>query len=312
MQDHSTKSSITLPGTPDVEPLRLASGLQEFAADYDLLLCDVWGVLHNGVAYYEKAINALKCFRDAGGSVVLLTNAPRPQSKVARMLDGLGVPAQAYDGIVTSGDVTARMILARNGEPVGHIGPDYDAAIFSEAERLSGRPVARVEVEEASYVVCTGLFDAERESPADYEARFVALKQRGLDFICANPDIVVEVGETLYYCAGVLAELYEKMGGTVIQAGKPHSPIYDRALALATEIRGKAIDRRRVLAIGDGLNTDIRGAANQAIEALFITSGIHRADLHDATGEIDMAVLQRFILASGLRPPKATLAELAW
>jgi HAD superfamily hydrolase (TIGR01459 family) len=312
MQDHSTKSSISLPGRPNVEPPRLASGLRQFAADYDLILCDVWGVVHNGVAYYEKAVDALERFRDTGGSVVLLTNAPRPQSKVARMLDGLGVPPQAYDGIVTSGDVTAGMILARNGEPVGHIGPDYDAAIFSEAERLGGRPISRADVKEASYVVCTGLFDAERETPADYETRFIALKQRGLDFICANPDIVVEVGGTLYYCAGALAELYETMGGTVIQAGKPYPLIYDRALALATQIRDKAVDRRRVLAIGDGLNTDIRGAANQAIDALFITSGIHRADLHGTTGGIDMAALQRFILASGIRPPKAALAELTW
>jgi HAD superfamily hydrolase (TIGR01459 family) len=312
MQDPSLKTAIISPKSQKSETPKLVAGLGAFASDYDILLCDVWGVIHNGVTYFKKATDALIRFRDMGGSVVLLTNAPRPQSKVIRLLDGLGVPREAYDSVVTSGDVTAAMIVARGTAPLAHIGPDYDASVFAEAERLGGRSVPRVAIGKASYVVCTGLFDAECETPADYDVRLAAMKERGLDFICANPDIVVEIGETLYHCAGALAQRYATIGGAVIQAGKPHPPIYQRALAVAAEIRSRAIDRRRVLAIGDGLNTDIRGAASEAFDAFFVTSGIHRAELQGDTGEIDVAALRRLLETNGVAAPKAALAELAW
>ncbi len=286
-------------------------GLGELAPNYDVLLCDVWGVVHNGVAYFEKAIDALSRFRDKGGSVILITNAPRPKAKIVRSLDRLRVPHDAYDDIVTSGDVTTAMIVARGSEPLAHIGPAVDESVFAEAEQIGGRPIPRVAIEAASYVVCTGLFDAEHEAPADYEARLARMKDRGLDFICANPDIVVELGNSLYYCAGALAELYEAMGGYVIHAGKPHLPIYERALALAAGVRGKAFDHRRVLAIGDGINTDIKGGANQGIDALFVTSGIHRQDLQGEAGIIDLAALQRLLESHGVAP-KAVLGALVW
>lgn len=290
---------------------RFIQGLSELAPDYDVLLCDVWGVIHNGVAHFGRAVEALMRFRDAGGRVVLITNAPRPQAKIVALLDRLSVPREAYDGIVSSGDVTVAMIVARADEPLAHIGPSYDELVFAEAERQAGRAIRRVPLDEAAYVVCTGLLDAEQETPADYQVRLESMRQRGLDFICANPDIVVEVGETLYYCAGALAELYAGMGGRVVQAGKPYLPIYERALAVAAGKRGEAVDRRRVLAIGDGLMTDIKGGANSGIDALFITSGIHRPELHGETGAIDVAALDRLVTTHGVRP-KAVLGELAW
>jgi HAD superfamily hydrolase (TIGR01459 family) len=303
MHDNPAKTEIFSPN--------FASGLAALAPDYDVLLCDVWGVVHNGVAFFEKSVDALIRFRDTGGVVILITNAPRPKSKVVRMLDRLAVPQNAYDGVVTSGDVAAAMIVARGSAPFAHIGPAFDESVFAAAAEIGGHAVPRVAIEQASYVVCTGLFDAEGEAPADYEGRLALMKDRGLDFICANPDIVVELGTSLYYCAGALAELYEGMGGKVIHAGKPHLPIYERALAVAAGIKGKALDRRRVLAIGDGINTDIKGGANQGIDTLLVTSGIHRQDLQGDTGVIDAAALRRLCETHGVAP-KAVLSQLVW
>jgi HAD superfamily hydrolase (TIGR01459 family) len=292
-------------------PPRHLRGLSEIASDYDVLLCDVWGVIHNGVARFEKAVDAAIRFRDQGGQVVLITNAPRPRAKIVNMLDRLAVPREAYDGIVSSGDVTVAMIVARGGAPLAHIGPSFDESLFVAAEELRGQPLVRVPIEEASYVVCTGLKDYDRDKPADYEAQLRAMKARGLDFICANPDLVVEVGKTLYYCAGALAELYEAMGGTVVQAGKPYAPIYERAIALAAEARGSAIGRGRVLAIGDGINTDIKGGMKNRLDTLFVTSGIHRPQLQGVDGVIDRSELQKLCETSGVEP-LAVLSELVW
>lgn len=307
MHDHpaatQSETQIILP--------RFVAGLAELAPDYDIVLCDVWGVVHNGVAYFEKAIDALIRFRDNGGAVVLITNAPRPKAKIIRMLDRLKVPHEAYDGVVTSGDVTVAMIVARGDEPLAHIGPSLDESVFEEAEQIGGQAIPRVAIEAASYIVCTGLVDARSETPAEYETRLALMQSRGLDFICANPDIVVELGTSLYYCAGALAERYAAMGGHVIHAGKPHVPIYERALALAASLRGVATDPARVLAIGDGLHTDIKGGANRGIDTLFVTSGIHRPELKNAAGGIDADALRRLFALHAV-VPAAVLSELAW
>jgi HAD superfamily hydrolase (TIGR01459 family) len=303
MHDHPTKTEIFSPN--------FASGLAALAPDYDVLLCDVWGVVHNGVAFFEKSVDALIRFRVKGGVVVLVTNAPRPKSKVVRMLDRLAVPQNGYDGVVTSGDVAVAMIAARGTAPFAHIGPAFDESVFAAAAEIGGHTARRVSLEEASYVVCTGLFDAESETPANYRSRLASMKERDLDFICANPDIVVELGTSLYYCAGALAELYEGMGGKVIHAGKPHLPIYERALAVAADVKGHAFDRRRVLAIGDGLNTDIKGGANQSIDTLFVTSGIHRSDLQGDAGVLNIAALRRLCDAHGVAPT-AVMSQLVW
>ncbi len=292
-------------------PPRFVHGVGEMAQHYDVILCDVWGVVHNGVTHFSNATDALSRFRDKGGTVILLTNAPRPRQRVAAFLDGLGVPHAAYDGIVTSGDVTVSLILERGDLPLAHIGPAQDVSLFAEAERLAGKPLRLTPIEEAAYVVCIGLNDAERETPADYEPRLRLVRVRDLEFICANPDIVVEVGERLVYCAGALAEAYMEMGGKVTQAGKPYPAIYERALALAAQLRGGKLDRSRILAIGDSAQTDIKGAQDQGLATLFVTSGIHRAELHRESAALDAAALRQFVEGTGVAP-MAAIAEFVW
>jgi HAD superfamily hydrolase (TIGR01459 family) len=288
-------------------------GLREIASNYDVILCDVWGVIHNGVAHFPEATDALRRFRAAGGTVILITNAPRPGRKVIEFLDALEVPRAAYDALVSSGDVTASLICARGDLPVAHIGPVQDRSLFAAAQELCGRPVRFSGLDEAAYVVCTGLFDPDTETPADYAGRFDLMRRRGLDFICANPDIVVEVGDRLVYCAGALAEAYAADGGTVIQAGKPYPAIYAVALDEAARFTGKIIDRSRVLAIGDAMRTDIKGAQDQSLAALFVTSGIHRAELHSGprASNLDAAAFRQFLEAEGFGPT-AAITHLVW
>ena len=235
------------PRTESVSPApRLLGGLRDIAQDYDVILCDVWGVIHNGAAYFPKAVDALSRFRAKGGTVVLITNAPRPRGHVVDFLDSLGVPGTAYDGLVSSGDITVSLIVARGDQSLVHIGPMGDRSLFAAAEDLSGRAVRFAGFEEAGFVVCTGFFDPDRETLDDYSSRLDLMRRRDLDFICANPDIVVEVGDTLVYCAGALAEAYAARGGRVIQAGKPYPPIYARALAEASALSSKEINLSRV------------------------------------------------------------------
>jgi HAD superfamily hydrolase (TIGR01459 family) len=292
-------------------PARFLDRLSEIAAQYDLIFCDVWGVVHNGEVYYRNATDALARFRARGGTVILLTNAPRPRRRVISFLDGLGVPHDAYDGLVTAGDVTVSLILARGDLPLAHIGPANDISLFAEAEALAGRPLHVLPFEDAAYVVCIGLDDAEHETPADYESRLAAMRARDVEFICANPDIVVEMGDKLVYCAGALAQSYAAMGGRVVQAGKPYRQIYERGLALAADLRGAETVRSRVLGIGDSAQTDIRGAQEQGFATLFVTSGIHRAELHPQGAALDAAAFRQFVEGTGIAPT-AAIAELVW
>lgn len=292
----------------------LLTGLSEIADNYDVILCDVWGVIHNGVSSFAKATDALTTFRRRGGKVVLITNAPRPSEKVRAFLDQLSVPRESNDQIVSSGDVTVSLILERDGQTLAHIGPAQDRSLFEVAQRQSGRKLHFAPLAEADFVVCTGLDDADRESPADYRPRLDLMGRRALTMICANPDIVVEVGGTLVYCAGALAEAYAAIGGPVIQAGKPYPPIYHRALAEAAQALGvapAALDKKRVLAIGDAMHTDIKGAHGMGLATLFVTSGIHRAELQAETPERAAAAFHQFFEDTGFRPSFAT-AELVW
>jgi HAD superfamily hydrolase (TIGR01459 family) len=274
--------------------VRQISGLGEISDRYDAILCDIWGVLHNGVASFAPASEALASFRRRGGVVVLITNAPRPSPPVHRQALRLGVPPEAFDAIVTSGDVTIGLMEEQAGDRVLHIGPGRDLALFDAAtEAGDGRP-RLVSLADAQYALCTGLRNDETETLDDYEPELRAMAGRRMTMICANPDIVIHRGETLIHCAGALARRYEELGGPVIYAGKPHAAIYDHSLALAERARGAAIDRRRVLAIGDGMKTDIAGATRAGLDALFVTRGIHRS-LHGETPEspADPLELQR-------------------
>ena len=213
-------------------------GLASLANRYDAILCDVWGVLIDGAAHFPRAAAALKTFRAQGGSVALITNASRPSEEVRGQLRRLGVPDDCYDDLVSAGELTLREIVARKGQACCHLGPPRDRGLFETAGRLLGAPLRLVEPEAADYVVCTGLVDEDHETPEDYDARLHLLRDRALPMLCANPDIVVGVGDRLYWCAGALAQRYEAMGGETHMFGKPHPPIYRAALQRLTELHG--------------------------------------------------------------------------
>src|SRR5947209_717181 len=290
------------------------SGLGEIADRYDVILCDVWGVVHDGMQHYPDAVGALARFRERGGTVVLITNAPRPASGIERMLRRLDVPQNAYDAIVSSGDVTVSLMLERGDKRVHHVGPPRDNSLFREVAERSRRPDPRVAFEAADYVVCTGLLDDLHDTLEDYDPLLRRMHERQMEFICANPDIVVHSGERLIYCAGAIAERYAARGGPVIQAGKPYPEIYRRAIAAASNARSGA-GKPRVLAIGDGLATDLKGAIDAGIDMLFVSSGIHRDRLHaeDRSGiPLDPDTLSELLDEYGVKPPMGTIAMLTW
>jgi HAD superfamily hydrolase (TIGR01459 family) len=289
----------------------LIAGLSAIAANYDVVLSDIWGVVHNGRESFAAATDALARFRRQGGTVVLITNAPRPNAPIRAQLAHLKVPLDAYDDIVTSGDVTIGLIVARGAAPVHHIGPQRDLSLFAAAAESSGAaPPPLVSLDEADYVLCTGLFDDEHEVPSDYDAAFATMLKRKLPLICANPDLVVQRGDDLIYCAGALAQRYEEMGGEAIYAGKPHPPIYAQALGLATALRGRSAPDARILAIGDAMHTDVAGAVKRGIDILFVTAGIHGEELQ-GEGPMAAAALEQFSTRHGLWP-KAAMRDLVW
>ncbi|WLR93388.1 TIGR01459 family HAD-type hydrolase [Shinella zoogloeoides] len=274
----------------------MAQRIQSFrdiASHYDVVLCDVWGVLHNGVEAFSAASEALAEARAAGLTVVLITNSPRPHPGVKVQIRGLGVTDDAYDRIVTSGDVT-RALIEDAPKRVYFIGADKDHPL------LDGLGVEQAGLEAADVVVCAGLRDDEVESIEDYRAELTALAARDLPFICANPDLVVERGHRLIPCAGALAQLYEVLGGTTRIAGKPYRPIYEKSLAEAREMRG-AFDLSRVIAIGDGMPTDVRGAEGFGLDVLYISGGIHAQHYVEA-GRTDEAKLAAFLAEENAHP----------
>jgi HAD superfamily hydrolase (TIGR01459 family) len=279
----------------------LVTGVAALAARYPIWFCDIWGVLHNGVVAFAPAVDALTRFRAGGGHVVLLTNAPRPHDDVARQVASLGITPAAYDAIVTSGDVTRALIAGYAGQGLHHIGPEKDRSLFA------GLDVRLVPEADAVAAVCTGLVDDTNETPAAYSAELARLVARDLPMICANPDIVIERGNELCYCAGAIGEAYEAIGGEVAYAGKPHQPIYHEAMLRAGTILGRAPGLHDVLAIGDGMNTDILGAHKFGIDMVFVASGIHL----DAGESLNAASLTRLFAARPERPV-AAIAQLAW
>jgi HAD superfamily hydrolase (TIGR01459 family) len=274
------------------------------AVQYDAVLSDVWGVIHNGVAATATACDALIRFRQQGGTVILITNAPRPGEVVLRFLDKLAVPRDAYDGIVSSGDVTRAVMARRPDKAVFHIGPERDLPIFD------GLGLRFVALEQADYVVCTGLANDEVETPESYRDMLNAVRSRGLFMLCGNPDLVVERGDKLIYCAGALADLYAELGGEVLYAGKPHRPIYDLALERIAGLRGGTPALPRVLAIGDSVRTDLKGASDRGIDCLFVTAGIHAEELGDRHAP-SLAALTKMFADAGVAP-KAVTQKLVW
>jgi len=276
----------------------------QLAPDYDALLCDVWGVVHNGIAAFPESCDALMRMRARGGTVVLITNSPRPSEQVTRQLGRLHVPPETYDAIVSSGDVTRGVIKERHGQSLFHMGPERDNSIFT------GINVRFAPLESADYVVCSGLDDDDVETPDDYRGRLEAMLKRRLFMVCGNPDVVVERGDRLVYCAGAIADLYQTMGGEVLYAGKPYRPIYDMALAKAEAAAGRKIALDKVLAVGDSVRTDLKGAHTLGVDFLFVTSGIHAEEL-GGRERPDAAALNATFAAAG-EMPKAVMRQLVW
>lgn len=287
--------SLELPVT---RPLQ---GFADIAADFDLCLCDIWGVVHNGVAAHPDAVTALVAMRRRGITVVLVTNAPRPAAEIQRQLAGLDVPREAWDAIVTSGDVCRGLIRARAGQPLFMLGPDRDLPL------IAGLEAPRVAPDAARYVLCTGLFDDETETPASYADLLAGFAARGLTLICANPDLVVDRGGRIVPCAGSVALAYEQMGGHAVYAGKPHAPIYEAAFSLGQAHRGTDIARGRICAVGDAIRTDIAGANAFGATSVMVMAGIHAQDLLEASWDA-----RHGWFANQSHAPHYAMPHLAW
>jgi HAD superfamily hydrolase (TIGR01459 family) len=264
----------------------IISGLSQIVAAYDALVCDVWGVIHNGVAAFPGAGDALASFRQSRGPVILLTNAPRPWQVVSKQLAHFGVAAECYDAIVTSGDLTREEIAGRaraHGGPLPslYIGPDRDLGIFDEDT------VVRAELDQAAAIICTGPYKDDVETPEEYRGLLTRAAARKLPFICANPDLVVQRGDRIIYCAGSLAQLYEQLGGEVWYAGKPHLPVYGQVDRAAAQAAGRPVPRARMLMAGDGLKTDVLGANRAGLPVLLVTGGIHAMEFGDTPSTPD-------------------------
>lgn len=284
----------------------LPSGLADLADRYDVLLSDVWGVIHNGLESFPDACAALARFRAEKGPVVLISNSPRPASDVVAQLDALKVPREAWTAFITSGDAT-RVLLGQKAAlgAAWRIGPDRDMPLYE------GLGLTFAEPDEAAFIAVTGPYDDEVETPEDYRDRFAGPAARGLPMICANPDRVVQRGDRLIYCGGALADLYADMGGQVLMAGKPYAPIYDLCLAEASRLLGRHVDPRRVLCIGDGVHTDVQGAEQQGLDCLFIAKGIHGDAAMGPDGQLSAAGVDALLAAEGVKAGYA-MADLVW
>ena len=275
---------------------RIIDNLAEVAHSYDALFVDLWGCLHNGVEPFADAVNALRAYKAQGGKVLLLTNSPRPRSSVIRQLARIGVPTDIYDEIASSGDA-AQIAMAAGvvGRKVYHLGPERDLSFFTDEN--GPIDIERVPLSEAEGIVCTGLFDDLIETPDDYRLTILDAKNRGLKLLCANPDILVDLGDKRIFCSGAIAQAYTEAGGTSLYFGKPHSPIYELAYTRLSAIAGRRIDTDRILCIGDGINTDIRGGVAEDLDTLFITGGLAAIEISESNGTPNGTPMDSSILA---------------
>jgi HAD superfamily hydrolase (TIGR01459 family) len=291
--------------SPSITPVPLIDGFSERAWAYDVILCDIWGVLHNGVAAYAAASDALTRFRSQGGCVILVSNAPRPGPDVVQLLDRFGVTRSAYDGIVTSGDVARTKLSDGTWKRFYWLGPERDGGLFT------GLPIQSTTLEDSDVIVCTGLFDDATETPDDYRDFVTQARALQRPMLCANPDLVVERGGELIYCAGAIAALYEEHGGDVLYTGKPYQPIYDAALIVASSLTKRAPDLKRTLMIGDAIRTDVAGATKLGCDSLFVLRGIHTEELGLHEGSLVDGSFAALIEKSGYRPT-AAIDRLVW
>jgi HAD superfamily hydrolase (TIGR01459 family) len=272
---------------------QILASIDDIASKYDAVLCDVWGVLHNGRAPYAGAVSALQRLRAAGKIVILLTNVPKPRWSIPPQLDRIGAPRDAWDAIVTSGDAIRAELQARAPGPMFRIGPaGYDKPLW-EGLGLVEAPLAQ-----ARFIGISGL-NRDDETPADYAAMLHEAKARDLELLCANPDIVVQFGDRMIWCAGAVARDYEAMGGRVVMAGKPYPPIYDLAFKELAALAQRPIDTSRIIAVGDGLPTDIAGANAQGLDCVFIAAGMHGQALW-SDGKLDARKVEAALSEEGV------------
>ncbi|HMK41384.1 MAG TPA: TIGR01459 family HAD-type hydrolase [Methyloceanibacter sp.] len=294
--------TLTAPEIPVI------ASVKDLGSGYSAWLVDIWGVMHNGHRAFAPAVDATRSFREQGGMVVFLSNSPRPSPGVQEQLSRLGVPPSSYDATVTSGDLTRHELRKHKHPHVFHLGPERDLPIFA------GLDLTLVSKDKAELIVCSGLFDDETETPEDYAGLLKELAAKKLPMICANPDHLVERGDKLVYCAGALAAIYEQMGGNVVYAGKPHAPIYELAQETIAGVAGRAVTKDEMLAIGDGVHTDVAGAAGFGIDSVFVASGLHAPA--NSGGEAGAEALDRAHLAelfgAAKRRPLAAMRALAW
>jgi len=262
---------------------QIVKTLSEISAQYDALFVDLWGCVHNGVKALPEAVAALQEYRKGGGKVILVTNAPRPFESVERQLVRFEVPDDSWDAIATSGD-SARSAMFRGavGSKVWFIGQPHDQSFFAPLDLIDDPvEIVQVPLKDAEGIICTGPADPLAD-PDVMRPQFLLAKQMGLKLLCANPDIVVDRGETREWCAGALAKLYTEMGGESLYFGKPHPPIYDLARRRLSAL-GSIVADDRILCIGDGVLTDIKGAMGEDIDSLFISGGLAASETK--TGE---------------------------
>lgn len=278
--------------------------LEPFIASHKMVISDVWGVIHNGIVAWSSAYTALKKLREAGLPVVLVTNAPRPSTDIITQLDRLGVPRAAYDAILSSGDLTRNLIKEREGQTAYHIGPTRDLGLFT------GLNITLTSLEKCDFIVCSGLFNDDTETPTHYGESLRIMLARKLPFICANPDKVVERGTRLIFCAGALADTYTDLGGKVIMAGKPYRPVYEGAVTIASRLTGNIYAPSDILCIGDALRTDIKGANDFGASALFTIEGIHGHEIM-VSGKPDQLKLNT-LFEKARANASAAMTTLAW
>ncbi|MEM9966339.1 MAG: TIGR01459 family HAD-type hydrolase [Asticcacaulis sp.] len=285
----------------------LLNGLSEIAGDYEAVFCDIWGVIHNGRQHFPAAYEALRRFKSERGPVVLISNSPRPREGLEKQLNDLGVFDDAYSALVSSGDATRQFLS--DYAPTGSawvVGPDRDKALYDGLDiDLSGTP------ETAAFISCTGLYDDEADQLSDYQAAFKVAAARKLPFVCANPDRIVQRGDQIILCAGSLADLYMSLGGEAIMAGKPYAPIYDLCYQALEKTTGKPTDKSRILAIGDGLPTDVLGANGQGLDLVFVAAGIHAVEATNDAGELDARLLAKVLETQKAQARYVTRA-LSW
>ena len=283
------------------ETIPVIDAIAPLGKGYAAWLVDIWGVMHNGVRAFPPAVEATRRYREQGGIVILLSNSPRPSKPLQRQLTNLGASEESYDTTVSSGDLTRHELAKHAGARIFHLGPERDLPIFKDLD------LTRVDAKDAELVVCTGLFNDDTETPEDYEVLLRELAGRKLTMLCANPDHLVERGHNLVYCAGALAQIYEEDGGKVIYAGKPYAPIYELAEETIAGIAGRKVPRSKILAIGDGIRTDMAGAAEFGLDAVFVASGLHVGPGGEGLDDLRLAEL-----FEGRKAPRAAMPALAW